>query len=94
MTANALEDILQQLPDERATKRLLNVLEKLENNLKAQRKGQTSAMVSNAELKTLKDENLSLRFKQKKAADRLDKLLSKLPGLFPELTEANKEAAA
>jgi hypothetical protein len=90
-----LDDILQQLPDERATRRLLSVLDKLEKTVTSQRKNTTVAAASNAQLKELKDENLALRFRQKKAADRLDKLLTKLPGLFPELNkESQGESAA
>jgi hypothetical protein len=89
-----LDDILQQLPDEGATRRLLGALDRLEKTVTSQRKTSNVAAVSNAQLKELKDENLALRFKQKKAADRLDKLLAKLPGLFPELSDKNDNEAA
>lgn len=88
-----VDKILEQLPDERATQRLLAALDKLESSLAAQRKGSRQAAEASAELAALRDENLRLKFKQTKARERLDKLLAKLPGLFPELSDQNQEAA-
>lgn len=90
-----MNDILEQLPDARATQRLLSALGKLEKAFNASRQGSAQAAASSAEIKQLREENLSLKFRQKKARERLDKLMTKLPGLFPELSgkNTNEEAA-
>jgi hypothetical protein len=89
-----MDDILQQLPDARATERLLAVLDRLEKQLKKPVKPSASS-ADPAELTALKGANRDLRLRHEKAREKLDALLAKLPGLFPELSDnPHNEAAA